>query len=516
MRPDQLYPLTASNREPLSVLWIEDLEHQPSSTLYKTLIPQYKPVYGPDDRFVFYNFSTVQQSTLDHVVDILQYVDISAWFVTVVTNQPTTQQYFSSLKEPIRVEFTELIPDHRVVEQTTPLFNTNQTMCAHAWSGLHVNPAGATTLCCYFNQTLKDDQGNEFNIRQHSITDIVNSTHVKSLRDEFRRGQTPKGCENCVSIEKSGGTSKRQLTRFKLQNIWGHIDWESDSQSNVGFIGGHLGNLCNLKCRICNENYSSSIATEKLTNSQLDYKSNPVYLKLLNNNWKNRRDTFFNSIKELPQIRNFEFLGGEPLLIEENIKFMQYLVDNNLSQDCIFEFVTNGTQYPDVFDCADKFKRLTITISIDDIGARFEYQRSGANWDKFITNFQKFISNTGINIGISITVNIQNVFYLPELINWLLSQGVTDYAYNMLFSPSWLSIRNLTQEAKVLVLNKLDHAGLPPEHQEQLTYITTVIRNSEFTSTGSEFIKNITDIDIIRNENFAEVHPEIAQVMGFN
>lgn len=510
-----LYPPMKNDAEPLAVVWIEHLEQQPSSTLYKILIPHYKPVYGNNDRFIFYNFAPVKTSTLDHIVDILQYIDISHWFVTIVTNQTATQQYFNSLSEPIRVEFDSNYTSPEVESPVEPLFNTNQTMCAHAWAGIHVTPEGSAKLCCNFIPNLKGNAGQEFNIRQHSIIDIVNSDHVKALRQEFRQGKTPSGCANCVATEKSGGTSKRQLTRFKLQNIWGYIDWESDSLSNLGFIGGHLGNLCNLKCRICNENFSSSIAAEKIANSDQDIKTNPVYSIMHNNNWKHHNEIFFSNIKQLPQLRNFEFLGGEPLMVKENIEFMQYLVDSNFSHDCIFEFVTNGTQYHDVFDCADRFKRLSITVSIDDIEQRFEYQRSGARWDQLKHNLQKFLSNTGLKIGVSITVNIQNVLYLPELITWLLSQGVEDYSYNVLLSPNWLSIKNLTPDAKTLVLKKLSSSGLDRDHQANLNYIINVIQNSNCNSSGQEFVKNILSVDYIRNENFAVVHPEIAQVMGF-
>lgn len=499
----------------LTKIWIEDLEHQPSSTLYRQLISYHKPVYNSADRFVFYNFLPVEKTTLDHVINILQYIDISPWFVNVITNQPSTKNYFESLPEPITVIWQDPVETHSVVHKVVPLFNHNNEMCAHAWAGIHVLPNGTTKLCCSFTDTLKDNNSHEFNIREHSIKQIVNSDHVKALRQEFRQGCIPAGCEHCVARERSGGTSKRQLTRFKLQNVWGNIDWESDSDHNVGFIGGHLGNLCNLKCRICDEHYSSSIATEKLSTGTIEYKKNPTYLVMLNSNWKQHSEKFFNKIKQWPQLKNFEFLGGEPLLVRENIEFMQYLVDNNLSQDCIFEFVTNGTQYHKVFDCADRFKRLTITVSIDDIGHRFEYQRSGARWSNIQANLKKFMSNTGLTMGVSITVNIQNILYLPQLIQWLLSQGINDYAYNILYYPRWISIEHLTADARDLVVNTLINSGLPPEHQKRLNFVVEFVQKIQTNNNGQEFIKNIQMVDRIRGEDFATTHPEIARVMGF-
>jgi len=506
----------ANTYNEIAVVWIEDLERQPSSTLYKKLIPHYKPVYNGEDRFIFYNFSPVQRSTLDHVVNVLQYIDISPYFVSVITNQSETQEYFESLVEPIRVVQQAQGNKHDTIETARPMFNNNNHMCAHAWSGIHVYPDGTTKPCCEFSGYLKDNNNQDFNIRQHTIKEIVNSKHMNSLREEFRQGKVPSGCAKCASIEQVGGVSKRQLTRFKLQNIWGHIDWESDSDHNIGFVGGHLGNLCNLKCRICSEEFSSSIATEKLANNSEDYKNSPVYLTLINNNWKKYREIFFDQIKSIPQLRNFEFLGGEPLMIKENLEFMQYLIDNNLSKDCIFEFVTNGTQYHDVFDRANQFHRLTITMSIDDIGQRFEYQRSGATWGQLQNNLKKFMSNTGLTMGVSITVNVQNVLYLPELIQWLLSQGIDDYAYNILQHPSWMCISRLTPQAKQLIINRLTNSGLPEIHQQRLNFVLGVVKNSFLKSDGQDFVKNIKLVDNIRGENFTLAHPEIADAMGVN
>jgi len=203
-------------------------------------------------------------------------------------------------------------------------------------------------------------------------------------------------------------------------------------------------------------------------------------------------------------------------MIKENLEFMQYLIDNNLSKDCIFEFVTNGTQYHDVFDRANQFHRLTITMSIDDIGQRFEYQRSGATWGQLQNNLKKFMSNTGLTMGVSITVNVQNVLYLPELIQWLLSQGIDDYAYNILQHPSWMCISRLTPQAKQLIINRLTNSGLPEIHQQRLNFVLGVVKNSFLKSDGQDFVKNIKLVDNIRGENFTLAHPEIADAMGVN
>ena len=501
-----------------SFVFIEDLESSPSSTLYQTLKPLIQEAYQSHYRFVFFNFRPVDIKTLTHVYNIITFFDISPYFVLVITNQSATKEYFKNLPEPIRVDYIDQqISNHTGIGSVTPLFNNNFKMCAYAWSGIHVNPSGTTQICCHYNDIIKDSQGKEFSIKTHNINDIVNSEYLVNIRKLFRNGITPVGCRRCEQQEATGGESKRSLAPYKLKNIYGDIDWESEVKFQ--WIGGHLGNLCNLKCRICNEKFSSSIAAEKLKQIPIsEVKSHQVYATLKNNNWNKEDSNFWVSVRSLPNLKNFEWLGGEPLLVNANINFMQYLLDTDQSQDCIFEFVTNGTQYPDILDQAHKFKEFFITISIDNMGKMFELERSGANWHEVDTNLGKFIAcqqkNPNVKIGISITVGIQNVLYLPELITYLNHKKVNHYYLNMLTHPSWMSIFNLTPQAKQLALARLTQSNLNNKDMDKLMYIIKNLQNSRI-SDGSEFRKNMTLLDQIRNENFSDTHREIAQAMGF-
>lgn len=499
-------------------VFLEDLETLPSSTFYKTLNPWIKESYQPDYKFVFFNFSPLKFDTLKHVSNVIKTFDISPYFVLVITNQPATADFFSCLPEPISTDFLDHNPNRIAPNIATPVFNVDNRMCAHAWAGLHIQSTGEAALCCQFGDNIKDSNGINFNIKTHDIKEIFESEYIDKIRQQFRSGQTPEHCKICVLQEANGGESKRNLATYKLKNIYGDIDWEDAGKFN--WLGGHLGNLCNLKCRICNEHYSSTIAAEKLKQlPSTEIKLHKVYKTLLNNNWNTKDSEFWKSVQSLtPQIKNFEILGGEPLINSPNIEFMQYLLDNNYSQDCIFEIVTNGTQYPSVFDHAHKFKELNITVSIDNIGKRFEYERSGADWHLVDSNLTKFIAsqqqNNNVKIGISITVNIQNVLYLPELLDYLNSKQVNHYFINMLFTPHWMSLDSLTPEAKQLTLHKLINASLDKKDSDKLIFVINQIKQSK-TSDGKLFCKKMKELDALRKENFANTHTEIANAMGY-
>lgn len=500
-----------------SFVFIEDLEVSASSTLHRTLSPLVQAAYQPDYRFVFFNFQPVDDQTLIHIYKTLTFLDISPWFVLVITNQKLTQQYFSSLPEPITVDLVDTNINNRSVSHSvTPLFNNNGKMCAHAWSGIHVNPSGTCQVCCLYTDTIKDNDGKEFSIKTHSINDIVNSQYLANVRRLFRHGVTPVACNQCEFEENNGEMSKRKQASFKLNNIYGDIDWESESQFR--WISGFFGNLCNLKCRICNENFSSSIAAEKLKQVPVsDVRTHQAYHTLKNNNWNSKDGVFWQLIKAFPNIKNFEILGGEPLMAEANLQFMQHLIDTGQSQDSVFEFVTNGTQWHDVLDQAHQFKEFRIMVSVDNIKEMFEFERSGASWDAVDSNLTRMVAlqqqHPNVKVGAAVTVSIQNVLYLPQLIDYLNHKQISGYGLNILRFPKYMSIFMLTADAKKLVLDTLESANLSNTDKDRLQRVIRSIRRSR-TSDGKEFCKYMAQLDLIRKEKFSDTHEKIAQAMG--
>jgi MoaA/NifB/PqqE/SkfB family radical SAM enzyme len=499
-------------------IFLEDLEHSPSSTFYKTLVPFQQTAYENNYRFILCNTKPLQSATLDHVSNIINYLDISPYFVEIYTNQPNTADYFNLLPEPIKVTQVDIQRINSVLD-VVPIFNNNKKMCAHAWSGFHVWTDGTVGVCCDYNDLITDINNQPYNINSHSVEEILSSAYMNDLRNQMRLGQDPIGCNKCVNIECTGGESRRMLAPYRLENIWGLINWESDNVSNLGYIGGHLGNLCNLKCRICSPEFSSTIAAEELSQVPNDkIKLHPTYKISNKTNWAIKKKDLWNTLKDMPQITNFEFLGGEPFMLKHNLDFMQYLLDTQRSKECIFDFTSNGTIYPEIFAHADQFKRLVVTLSIDNLEERFEYERSGSDWNVFQATAQKFMQvkskNPTFKIGAAIAVNIQNVLYLPELITWIQQQKFDHYYYNIINGPQYMSITQLTNEARQLVLNKLITCQLDTKDKQTLQHVVQTIENST-GSDGKEFIAYMQAKDCVRNENFALTHTEIALAMGY-
>jgi len=185
-------------------------------------------------------------------------------------------------------------------------------------------------------------------------------------------------------------------------------------------------------------------------------------------------------------------------------------VDQGHAGNIRLHYNSNGSIYPEKFIKQWKsFKHVDIHFSIDNVGKRFELERGGS-WAQVDSNIRKLLSLQLPNVKISImpAISIMNVFYIDELLDWA---SELDLPVNPLYisAPIGFALQNLTTEAKTLIINKFKNCQWS-EIKNILSYITTLPG-----SDGKEFIKLCNQFDHLRNENFADSHPEVANAMGY-
>jgi MoaA/NifB/PqqE/SkfB family radical SAM enzyme len=248
-------------------------------------------------------------------------------------------------------------------------------------------------------------------------------------------------------------------------------------------------------------------------------KNHAAYKFLQEGAWPRDNDIFWDDLKELlPSVKYFEFTGGEPFLIEEHFKLLRYAVEQEYSNRIDIHYNTNGTVYPSAEEVAlwNKFNRVEIAVSIDNVGDRFEYERYGAVWAEVEDNIAKFnlLRSDRITTQVCMTINIQNVYYLPELCDWVNGQEF-DYVYfNMLHDPNDMCINRMTPQAQELVIDRLTKYPFNTKHRVEIDKIIQFIQNGE-GSDGTEFLRKMQQTDGYREQSFLTSHPEIARAMGY-
>jgi len=396
------------------------------------------------------------------------------------------------------------------------------TICMLPWISVETSPMGTTRPCCLAHEEIADEQGRIYDLNQTDLETVYHSKYMQELRQQFRRGGKPKTCNRCWDEEAAGRDSKRIHTRVRLKELYAQVDWTNDDPDQLWFVDLKLGNICNLKCRICGSWSSSKWAEEEMAYlpAEVDKKSHIAYTWLRQGAWPRKTTTFWDNLRDLlPKIRYFEFTGGEPWLIQEHWDLLKFAIEKDYSKNIDIHYNTNATQRPENWTIWAQFGRVDIAFSIDNVGDRFEYERYGARWDlaneivDHVHGARTYSPN--ITTQLCFTINIQNVYYLDELLAWADTKSFGSIYFNMLHSPSDMNIQHMTPAAQELVLNKLKTTFWKTDKYQK--EIDNVIRFIELGSgsDGAEFLRKMKQTDSYRGQCFTNTHPEIAKAMGY-
>jgi glutamate-1-semialdehyde 2,1-aminomutase len=235
--------------------------------------------------------------------------------------------------------------------------------------------------------------------------------------------------------------------------------------------------------------------------------------------WPRENPTFWNEIDQVvDQIRYIEFTGGEPFMIQEHFDMLQGLIDRGIAGNIEIHYNTNGTQYPEDADAIWKhFKLVEIAFSIDDIGERFEYQRTNAVWKEVCRNIgwfktlQEHYSN--IRLQVCSTVNVFNVLYLDKLAQWIDQQSFDFVYWNMMHEAYYFSIGTLPESAKQVIKQQLENANVGRHKDEFDRIIDFMMRGVSLD--GNILRMKIADLDRKRNQDLSMIEPELAKLINY-
>ena len=392
--------------------------------------------------------------------------------------------------------------------------------CVLPWISLEASPIGTVRPCCLADDEILDDDGNKFELATADFDDIQNSNHMRRLREGFLAGQKPQTCRKCWNEERSGRTSKRMHTLDRLKHTLKDDQWSTDAKPLM-FLDLKLGNICNLKCRICGSWSSSQFASEEISwLPREEQKSSYAYEMLRAGAWPKENIQFWSQIDSvLTDIRYIEFTGGEPFMIDQHFDMLQGIVDRGIAHQVEIHYNTNGTLFPDRGpDIWRHFKTVEVAFSIDDVGARFEYQRTNSDWAVVldnITSFQYLQSQMpNLQLQCCTTVNVFNVRYLDEVAHWIALQNFDFVYWNMMHDAWYFSIATLPDAAKTLIIAHLESADVPPQYKDEFVRIIDFMRNGASTDGFMTRMK-IADLDRKRNQDLRTVAADFAQLIGY-
>jgi MoaA/NifB/PqqE/SkfB family radical SAM enzyme len=393
--------------------------------------------------------------------------------------------------------------------------------CVLPWVSLEASPIGTVRPCCLADDELVNDAGEKFSLLTANFANIQNSASMRKLREEFLAGKKPQTCRKCWNEERSGRTSKRMHTLNRLKHVLPPGEWTVDAKPLM-FLDLKLGNICNLKCRICGSWSSSQFATEELNQLKSEDKKASFHYQMLKDGaWPRENESFWAEIDNaLTDIRYIEFTGGEPFMIAEHFEMLQGIVDRGIAHQVEIHYNTNGTHYPEqAVEIWRHFKTVEIAFSIDDLGARFEYQRTNAVWSEVVSNIDRFRllreDYPNIQLQCCSTVNVFNVRYIDQLAQWIAGQSFDFVYWNMMHDAWYFSIATLPESAKTEIILHLENAAVPAQWREEFDRICDFMRRGASTD-GFMLRMKVRDLDRKRGQNLATAEPEFAALIEYD
>ena len=358
-------------------------------------------------------------------------------------------------------------------------------------------------------------------LRFNSKSQYWTSEQVKKIQQNMLQNVRDNGCQICWKKEDRGYSSLRQHSNEIYKN---HIEQIRGNQTlqQPFYLDLRLGNLCNLKCRMCISEWSSQIASEIIENPNEDWIDTPEQkiLELDDSTWQLLEQW-------IPHVRRVFMTGGEPTIIKRNLEYIEKIIESGRSKEVELIFTTNATNINSKFvEVGKQFKSVSYNVSIDAVGELAKYIRYPSDWRTIENN----LHNIGQGVSFNTTIQWLNMTRLNEIFDYIEHCGipfggiwfqlVTDPAYlDPIHAPRFMKEKCISD-----IDNFLNRPFLQDEKYQNILYgeLKRSLRQTrEFLTNNidqvkyvDEFLKRMKILDRLRGQRLFDVLPELRQLGG--
>ena len=532
--------------------WFDQNDQPREQWLSDQLKSLWKESYQNNQRLVFTltagDHYEHDSSKLGIVLKNIQYwlnrVDISNFFVIILTNEPEVDQIQHALqqisRDPVKVNIVKIdepIALKKIIPTTQKsyyqynssdlvnmsmnelsdrekfLLTESKTFCIYPWIHLHAYPTGEAYPCCH--SEMKYPVGN---CRKNTLKEIWHDTPMQQLRKDMLTETPNTACGRCYEQEANGFFSGRKSAN---KHHGHHIKKLDENPFEMTYWDIRFSNLCNLKCRSCGHIFSSQWYQDQAKLAGSDWKDRN---SVLNYAGRTELDMWQQLEPHLDYVEQIYFAGGEPLLMEEHYNILEELVQRKRF-DVRLIYNTNFTHTElrgkSVFEYWKQFNSVAVGASLDDSGARGEYIRKGTNWTVVEQNRRDMLQICPeVDFYISPTLSIMNAWHLPEFHRDWVERGLIqaqDLNVNILQDPAYYRIDIASTEYKQRLSTKYqDHIrwlrDRDPLQRATVGFESAInfMMATDNTHLIDTFWRKTYELDNIRKENILDVIPELA------
>ena len=320
------------------------------------------------------------------------------------------------------------------------MFKNDRVTCVAPWHNIRIDGLGVR-YC---------DGTKEIKHTENILEWWQNGSHIVNVRKNIQQGVPVSGCNRCYDADNKNQTSFRTRKNFQSAIYEGNYFHHSLMQSPARPImqKTHLNelpknitvafsNLCNSRCRMCNEEVSHLIAIDQGSKNPL------IQLN------SHQIDQIHELIDKNDNLFYVEITGGEPFLQQEVLQFLNRMVSNQ-QQHVRVNIHTNGTIWnQELIDVLSNFSNLWLAISIETMHESNNYIRLGSDIDQvrqIIANFRSLLPRAK-EIYLHCTPQALSVMYIDTLFDYCIKHKI-NLIGNPLYFPRHLDIDVVTPNLK--------------------------------------------------------------------
>ena len=295
--------------------------------------------------------------------------------------------------------------------------------CIQPWLEMQLDYHQTIRPCCFYKyETDQFDFSSDNNL---DIEKIWNGKYFQNYRKIITGNEKDaQGCNNCEWV-----TGQKEVSSKRARENWGKFEIKNPKNEKIYMkklknfelakkeffqkkiileslptkIYVNFGNECNYKCTFCYQNAERDAGMNSIVTAE----------KLIH-----QKDI-------INKASTIHLIGGEPLVIKESRKFIDYIINDKDFHDTRLVLYTNGALLNRYTERLSVFDNLLVTVSMETAGKALEKLRIGSIWSKLeknILGLKEFARLNNKNWQVSIACTVMKTSLVDDgmynLIKW--------------------------------------------------------------------------------------------------
>jgi wyosine [tRNA(Phe)-imidazoG37] synthetase (radical SAM superfamily) len=290
---------------------------------------------------------------------------------------------------------------------------------------------------------------------------LFNIPQLQLERQQMLDGQTVESCyRECWRAELQGLTSRRiQMGSDKLA--------ETDINASPSILSINLSTDCNLTCTYCGKFYSTAWLNDIATNGpyidepRFTLNSDDAIVLALGQKTLKNTDAYQLIIDEalkLTTVKQVILSGGEPFLYNGLVELINKI---DAPVNVYTGLGVNANRFKSILEQLPK--HVTLTISAENVGPLYEFNRYGNSYNNFLDNLN-LINSLGISYNFSSVISNLTIHGYKEFQKTFSTSNDT---LNLCLDPEYLGA-NILDDASKELINVVDYEYFDSEIKQTI------------------------------------------------